>query len=154
MNINVKQFNAGVWAGLVILAVAVIAFVISFQYSYSGIVGPGPGFFPFWLSLILMILAVLYIYESIKGKNVSDEEWPAGHSLKKIVFIIMALLLFLLLFVLCGYLVAGTVFLIVLFFKEYKWWQTLALSVGITMFIYVMFNNVLKVHIPANGILF
>lgn len=154
MNINVKQFNAGVWAGLVILAVAVIAFVISFQYSYSGIVGPGPGFFPFWLSLILMILAVLYIYESIKGKNVSDEEWPTGNSLKQIVFIIMALLLFLLLFVLCGYLVAGTVFLIVLFFKEYKWWQTVALSVGITMFIYMMFNNVLKVHIPANGILF
>ncbi|OCS84774.1 tripartite tricarboxylate transporter TctB family protein [Caryophanon tenue] len=154
MKVNVKDLNVGVWAGLIILVFAIITFIISFQYSYSGIVGPGPGFFPFWLSLILIILAVLYIYESFKGKNVSDEEWPTGRSLKDLIFIMITLMLFLLLFVLCGFLIAGTVFLFVLFVREFKLFVTVSMSVGITLFIYIMFNNVLKVHLPSNGILF
>lgn len=154
MKVNVKELNVGVWAGLVILVFAIVAFTISLQYNYSGFVGPGPGFFPFWLSIFLIILSGIYIYESIKGKNVSTEEWPKGESLKRILFIIMALVLFLLLFVLCGFLVAGVAFLIMLFFKEYKLFTTIALSVGLTLFIYIMFNNVLKVHLPSSGILF
>ena len=146
--------KSGIWAGIVILCLAIFSLVISFQYSYSGIVGPGPGFFPMWLSVSLIILSILYIYESIKGKNVSEEEWPTGHSLKQILFIIMSLVLFLVLFVLCGFLFAGIIFLIVLFYKEYKWFVTASLSVGITLFIYVMFNIVLKVHLPSSGILF
>ena len=146
--------KSGIWAGIVILCLAIFSLVISFQYSYSGIVGPGPGFFPIWLSVSLIILSILYIYESVKGKNVSEEEWPTGHSLKQILFIIMSLVLFLVLFVLCGFLFAGIIFLIVLFYKEYKWFVTASLSVGITLFIYVMFNIVLKVHLPSSGILF
>lgn len=146
--------KSGIWAGIVILCLAIFSLVISFQYSYSGIVGPGPGFFPMWLSISLIILSILYIYESVKGKNVSEEEWPTGHSLKQILFIIMSLVLFLVLFVLCGFLFAGIIFLIVLFYKEYKWFVTASLSVGITLFIYVMFNIVLKVHLPSSGILF
>ena len=146
--------KSGIWAGVVILCLAIFSLVISFQYSYSGIIGPGPGFFPIWLSVSLIILSILYIYESIKGKNVSEEEWPTGQSLKQILFIIMSLVLFLLLFVLCGFLVAGIIFLTVLFYKEYKWFVTASLSVGITLFIYVMFNIVLKVHLPSSGILF
>lgn len=151
---SIRNINAGTWAGIVILCLAIFSLIISFQYSYSGIVGPGPGFFPIWLSVILIILSILYIYESIKGKNVSKEEWPTGQSLKKILFIIMSLVLFLLLFILCGFLIAGVVFLTVLFFKEYKWFVTALLSIGITLFIYVMFSMVLKVHLPSSGILF
>ena len=146
--------KSGIWAGIVILCLAIFSLVISFQYSYSGIVGPGPGFFPIWLSVSLIILSILYIYESIKGKNVSEEEWPTGHSLKQVLFIMMSLVLFLVLFILCGFLVAGIIFLTVLFYREYKWFVTASLSVGITLFIYVMFNIVLKVHLPSSGILF
>ena len=146
--------KSGIWAGVVILCLAIFSLFISFQYSYSGIVGPGPGFFPTWLSISLIILSILYIYESMKGKNISEEEWPTGQSLKQILFIIMSLVLFLLLFVLCGFLVAGIIFLTVLFYKEYKWFVTASLSVGITLFIYAMFNIVLKVHLPSSGILF
>lgn len=142
------------WAGIVILLLALFLFVMSFQYSYSGVLGPGPGFFPRWLSGILSVLSIWYIFESVKGKNVSNESWPTGRSLKRILFIIMSLFLFLTFFILGGFLLAGVIFMFVLFYKEYRWYTTLSMSVGITLFIYFMFNTVLKVHLPSGGILF
>lgn len=154
MNSNMSNYRSGVWAGIVILILALLMFVMSLQYSYSSILGPGPGFFPTWLSGILIVLSIWYIFESVKGKNVSSDSWPTGRSLKQILFIIMSLFLFLVLFILGGFLLAGIIFLIILFYKEYRWYTTLLMSVGITLFIYLMFNTILKVHLPSGGILF
>lgn len=151
---NVSKINSGVMAGAIILCLGIFSLILSFQYSYSGIVGPGPGFFPFWLSLILVILAPLYMYESFKEKNTSNEEWPKGESMKRILFIIMTLILFLILFILFGYIVASVFFLALLFYKEYKWYTTAMMSVGITAIMYFLFNTLLKVYLPTSGILF
>ena len=66
----------------------------------------------------------------------------------------MSLISYFILFLLVGFLLAAIIFLAILFYREYKWYITVSLSVGITLFIYVMFNTVLKVHLPSGGILF
>lgn len=149
-----SNIKSDVVAGAVVLCLGILTLILSFQYSYSGIVGLGPGFFPFWLSIFLIILAPIYMYESLKGKNVSCEEWPKGESLKRILFIIMTLFVFLLLFILCGFMIASVIFLALLFYKEYKWYTTAILSVGITVIVYVIFNTLLKAYLPTSGILF
>lgn len=154
MKTNMSNIKSDVVAGAVVLCLGILTLILSFQYSYSGIVGLGPGFFPFWLSIFLIILAPIYMYESLKGKNVSSEEWPKGESLKRILFIIMTLFVFLLLFILCGFIIASVIFLALLFYKEYKWYTTAILSVGITVIVYVIFNTLLKAYLPTSGILF
>ena len=154
MNFTMNNVKAGIGAGIVILCLAVFSFIISLQYSYSGVVGPGPGFFPIWLSGILILLSIWYIVENVKGKNVSEDEWPKGQSLRQILFIVLSLGVYFILFLFGGFLFAGIIFLIILFYREYKWYTTASLSVGITLFIYFMFNTVLKVHLPSSGILF
>lgn len=148
------KYRPEIWAGAVIFLLALFLFVLSMQYNYSAAIGPGPGFFPTWLSGILMVLSIWYIYESMKGKNASSESWPTGGSLKHILFIIISLVLFVILFTLFGFLIAGFIFLAILFYKEYKWYTTLLMSAGITLLIYWLFNTVLKVYLPLGGILF
>lgn len=149
-----NNIKPGIWAGSIIFAVSLFMFIVSFQYPYLSAIGPGPGFFPVWISGILIILSILYIYESMKGKNESTEVWPTGGSFKGILFIMMSLFLFVLLFSLFGFIIAGVLFMYLLFYKGYKWYINLSMSVGITFLIYWMFNYLLDVHLPAYGILF
>ncbi|TQE91344.1 tripartite tricarboxylate transporter TctB family protein [Ureibacillus terrenus] len=151
-----KLTNAktGIIAGVAVLTLGIVSLIISFDYGYYSEIGPGPGFFPVWISGILIVLAILYIIENLRGKNVSSEEWPAGQSLKQVLFIIMSLLVFFVLFLLAGYIVAGIVFLSMVFWKEYKWYVAVLLSAGITLIFYVLFNHLLKVHLPIGGMLF
>ena len=154
MNSIMSKNRSGIWAGAVIFLLALFLFVVSLQYTYSGALGLGPGFFPTWLSGILMVLSIWYIFESVKGKNASSESWPTGRSLKDILFIIISLVLFILLFSLFGFLIAGFIFLAILFYKEYRWYTTILMSAGITALFYWLFNSVLQVYLPLSGILF
>lgn len=146
--------NAGLWAGMVIFLFSLLFFILSFDYDYSSNVGPGPGFFPLYLSGILMILSIFYVFESVKGKNVSSEKWPKGEALKNVLSVLGCLVFFLLLFYLAGMIAASMVFLFLVFFKGYKWYINVAMSVGISLFLFWLFNNVLSVPLPVNGILF
>lgn len=139
------RVNAGVWGGIVVFLFSVIFFVQSLQYPYTGDLGLGPGFFPIWLSGILVILSILYIVESINGKNVSEESWPPKEILKKIAFIIGDLILFVILFLFAGFVLAGTVFLFLLLYKAYKWYISLPISIGIPVFLFWLFDIALGI---------
>lgn len=44
---------------------------------YYTSLGPGAGFFPFWLALLLAVLSVLLLVQSLTGRVVPGEEPPA-----------------------------------------------------------------------------
>lgn len=148
------KWNAGVWAGIILLLFSIIIFVQSFAYSYASDVGPGPGFFPSWLSGLLVILSIFYIIESFKGKSVSNEKWPKGKAVKNILYILVGLFAFVILFLLFGFIVSGSVFLFLMFFKAYKWYVNILISISVSLFLFWLFNDVLSVQLPVSGILF
>jgi hypothetical protein len=96
MNSIMSKNRSGIWAGAVIFLLALFLFVVSLQYNYSGALGLGPGFFPTWLSGILMVLSIWYIFESVKGKSASSESCPTGRTIKYILFIMFSLVLYIL----------------------------------------------------------
>ena len=67
-----------------LLAVFFAALVVSLDYSLSDALGPGPGFFPFWLSVIGAALTVGMLVEIARGSMAADAgvtilpEWPAA----------------------------------------------------------------------------
>ncbi|WP_338448248.1 tripartite tricarboxylate transporter TctB family protein [Niallia oryzisoli] len=149
-----SKMNAGMWAGTVLLIFSTVFFILSFQFSYLSDAGPGPGFFPIWLSGLLILLSVIYISESYQKRNESEEKWPEKAELINILLLLIALFAFVLLFLLFGFFVACFAFLFVLFFKGYKWYTNLIMSAGITFILYFLFNDLLGVLLPIEGILF
>jgi putative tricarboxylic transport membrane protein len=53
-----------------LLAIFLAALVTSFDYSLTDALGPGPGFFPFWLSLIGAALTVAMLIQDARGRDV------------------------------------------------------------------------------------
>jgi putative tricarboxylic transport membrane protein len=65
-------------AGVVLLLFSAWALWEALRLRYYTALGPGPGFFPFWLSLIMGLLAVIMIYQAtFKPTDPMPEEFFA-----------------------------------------------------------------------------
>lgn len=56
-------------ACIAFIIIGIIVFVSSLAYPYKDRLGPGPGFFPFWLSLILMVLSSCLLWQTTFSKT-------------------------------------------------------------------------------------
>ncbi len=137
-------------SALCVMAVSIVFFVYSLMYPYRGEdIGPGPGFLPFWLSLILFVLSLSYLYVAVKGED-SVEAMPDRQGKKNIIGILLYMIAFLAVLPWVGFNVASSVFLFVLFIKSYKWHISLLTAVGTSIILFVLFNNFLQVNLPVN----
>jgi putative tricarboxylic transport membrane protein len=80
---------------LAFLAVAIITIVSSFAYSYKDRLGPGPGFFPVWLSLITGGLSLALFAQVTWGRKApftAGSPFPEERAGTIRIFIILAAL--------------------------------------------------------------
>jgi putative tricarboxylic transport membrane protein len=61
-------------AGVALLALGIFVGITAIKLRYYTSIGPGPGFFPFWLGIVLCILAVAMLAGTLIGK----QEAPKG----------------------------------------------------------------------------
>ncbi len=144
-----KKLQAGAWAGIVFLAIGILFFAYSLIYPYSSEVGPGSGFFPIWISGFLIVLALIYIYESVKGNDSAEE--ITKESFMKVLMIIIFMVLFVLFLPVAGFNISGTAFLFAMFFKSYGLAKNLIISIVSTLAIYFLFL-LLGVQLPLNAL--
>ncbi|MDU4961779.1 MAG: tripartite tricarboxylate transporter TctB family protein [Sporomusaceae bacterium] len=142
--------RVGIGGGVGVLLFALIFFGYSLQYPYKGDLGPGPGFFPLWLSGILIILSLVYIYEAWRGQD-SAETMPGSQGRKNILFILITMILYLILLPLAGFIPASILFLFPLLYKSYRWQVSLAIAVGMSLLLYVLFSVLLEIQLPGWG---
>lgn len=141
--------KVGVWAGLAFLVLAGIVFWQSLGLSYRGMVGVGPGLLPLWLSIILGVLSVIYTILSFKKSLLFNEILPKT-TLREFLIVIGSMVLFVALINRVGFIIAGTLMLAALFFREYKWYWTLAISIMISVITYLMFTKGFGILLPTS----
>jgi len=143
--------NAGIWAGSIILLYAIIIFYQSFSLDYSTRLGPGPGFFPRWLSGGLILLTLMYIWDCAKNNKVSTSElWPKGRALGTILSMLGGLVVFTVIVNTTGFVIAGSILLFAMFIRDYKWYYALSASVAIAVLFLFVFQSLLGVSLPVN----
>lgn len=144
--------NAGVWLGLILLIFGGIFLWYSLSYDYYGDYGPGPGLFPVWLSGLLILLAILYIIDSIRKEPIDlSELLPRGKGLRKVLAIFASMVIFLILLPFTGFTVACVIMLFILFYREYKWYWGLGISIVISFALFYAFYVLLSVPLPVNS---
>jgi hypothetical protein len=136
------------WAGVMFLSVGAVFAGVALTYKLGTAARMGPGFFPFFLGLILAALGVVIVVSSLKPKN-------AGPKVDKfhwipILWVIGSICMFGILLKLVGVLVAGVALVIgsSLGGENFKLRDVLLLAVSLTIFCAAVFVGGLKLPIP------
>lgn len=142
-------------AAAAVFALGLAAFVGALGLGYWTR-GPGPGFFPLWLGVLLMVLAAVWAGQLARGRNVHVPEPVAPGGPLAVVLVLVALLVTTLLLDVVGYQLAMTA--LVLFVLVVVGKRRLIESIVVALLagfgIYALFANVLQVYLPTAGLPF
>ena len=141
---------------LIIIAFSTWVVVEAVQLTYYTELGPGPGFFPFWLALFLGGLAAIWFVQlclrPLQGR--AREFVPNRPGFMRIVALILSVAVFGLLVEKIGFAVLMFAFLLFLLVAlgRQSVFVTLAVSILGSFGVYFVFSNWLKVHLPESSI--
>lgn len=143
------------WQIATLTFVALTAFMLveSFEYPYKDRLGPGPAFFPIWLSIITGALSLVLFFQTTWGRGVTDAAaklLPERQGALRIMIIMVALVGCLALLDPLGFRIS--LFLFLLFLPlglgVRNWWVTLIFAVAGSFGIFHVFYYWLKVPLP------
>jgi putative tricarboxylic transport membrane protein len=138
---------------LILFIFAGTLFWKSLSLKYYSDYGPGPGFFPAWMSGLLIVLSILYIIDSLRKNGIHIKDiFPKKEGLRKVLTIFISLIVFLVLVPFTGYTIAAVSMLCILFFREYKWYWGIGISLTVSFVLFFAFHYLLKVPLPVNSL--
>lgn len=140
-------------ASLIIIAFCSWVGFTSVKMTYYTSIGPGPGFFPFWLALIMGALSAIWFVQlwlrPLPGRAMDFVPNQAGCI--RVAALIISALIFGLVLEKVGFALSMFVFLLFLLVALGRQSVTVTLSVSLTgsFGVYYLFSHYLKVPLPA-----
>lgn len=139
--------------GLMLLICVIWAWQ-SVQLSLFDRLGPGPGFFPFWLALLGSALAVtVFIQVSARRAEGGETVFPRGAAAWRPAAVFLTVALAAAAMDWLGFRLAMLVFNAVLLVAlgERRWWAVALFAVGGSFGVYYVFNSLLDVILPVGA---
>jgi putative tricarboxylic transport membrane protein len=143
-----------------VTAALLLAFAVAFsvgalkQYQWWGSGGPGPAFMPFWLGLVMALLALVLLLRSLKERNPGAAWLPRGEGLRDMLVVLAATVAFIALLKVTGMIIGTALYLafLVRYLGRHRWWVTLAIALGAAGFNWLVFVHWLRVPMPEGMI--
>jgi putative tricarboxylic transport membrane protein len=143
-----------------VTAALLLAFAVAFsvgalkQYQWWGSGGPGPAFMPFWLGLVMALLALSMLLRSLKQKDPGAAWLPRGEGLRDMLVVLAATVAFIALLKVTGMIIGTAVYLafLVRYLGRHRWWVTLAIALAAAGFNWLVFVHWLRVPMPEGMI--
>jgi putative tricarboxylic transport membrane protein len=141
--------------GVVLLVLSGLVIWEASQMPPSSSFGPGAGFLPFWLGVLLALLATI-LFVSAWRRPVTGQDntsiFPGKQALFTIAAVLAGLAVYILLIDVLGYL-ADTFLFVVFLVKVVErepWPLTLQLALAATAGLFITFQVLLKITLPSN----
>jgi hypothetical protein len=115
--------------------------------------GPGSGFWPFWLSAVMLICSVwigINWVRKTSPPSQSDEQFLDSYGKKLLLMVCGGLLGFLILLHIAGF--YGAIFLFLIYYLKFlgrhPWLQTLAIAIGVPVVSFFFFDVAMRIVLP------
>jgi len=141
--------------GVVLLILSGLVIWGALEMPPSATFGPGAGFLPFWLGVLLAVLAtILFVsaWRSQATEKDSEPVFPGKQALFAIAAVLGGLAVYILLIDVLGYLVDTFLFVVFLVkvVERGPWPLTLKLAAATTAGLFITFHILLKITLPSN----
>jgi putative tricarboxylic transport membrane protein len=138
-------------AGLLALGVCYSAGALR-SYAYWGENGPGPAFLPFWLGLVMAVLAGVLLTGALRSNDPGQPWLPRGEGLGRLALVLGATAALVALLDVVGMVIGTVLFLVVLirFLDHRPWLQTVAIAAATAGVNYLVFSRWLRVPMPTS----
>jgi hypothetical protein len=137
---------------LLFMVVGLVVMVGSIKLGASwGSDGPEAGYFPFYISLIILLSSAVTLYQAaVVDKKKKTESFVDKESFKQVMAVLLPAVVFVLGVQLIGIYVSS-VFYIAIFMVwlgKYPVWKAIVVSVGVSVALYLMFEYWFQVPLP------
>ena len=112
--------------------------------------GPQPGYFPFYIALIICVSAVMILFRALRLRPEQDKTFVGAEQLKLVLAVLVPTAVYVALIGWLGIYVASTAF-IAFFMRwlgKYVWWKVAATSIGTSVFFFLIFEVWFKIPLP------
>lgn len=146
-----------------VVAIGAAAFIGSRSLGYWDDLGPGPGFFPLWLGVLLVVLGFVWFGQELRARfrretpsRSADEEETPDYSLPTVLAILVSLCVLAACLEPVGYQVSMLVFLLfhLLVVGRRGLLQSLVIAVIGSFGVFYAFTRLLTVPLPVSSIPF
>ncbi len=139
-----------------VTAALLLAFSVAFSagalknYQWWGAGGPGPAFLPFWLGLVMGLLALGLLVRSLKQQDAGEAWFPRGEGLRDISVVLAVTVAFVALLNVVGMILGTALYLLILvrYLGRHRWWVTGAIALAAAGFNWLVFVHWLRVPMP------
>jgi putative tricarboxylic transport membrane protein len=143
--------NGEVVSGAVLAALGIYVILEARQWEYLGPEGPGPGFFPIWYGIALVVLSVALIAINVRRGSAQAAEAAAGSRKGRALAAWLGLVACVALLKPLGFIVSFALFS--LFLVRFLYGESLARSVAVAaggaLGFYLVFDVALNVSLPT-----
>jgi len=145
----VRSADRVIAALLLVFAVAFSAGALK-QYSWWGSGGPGSAFLPFWLGLVMALLALVFLIKSLRNPYPGQAWLPRGEGLRDLLVVLGATAAFIALLNVTGMVIGTALYLLILvrYLGRHPWWITVAIALAAAGFNWLVFVHWLRVPMP------
>jgi hypothetical protein len=113
--------------------------------------GPEAGYFPFYISLIILLSSTVTLYQAaVVNKKKKKESFVDREPLKQVMAVLLPAIVFVLGVQLIGIYVSSALYIAIfmVWLGKYSVWKAVAVSVGVSIALYLMFEFWFQVPLP------
>jgi hypothetical protein len=137
---------------LLFIAIGLVVMVGSLKLGASwGSDGPEAGYFPFYVSLIIIVSSAITLYQAvIVNKNKETESFVDKESFGQVMAVLLPAFVFILGVQLIGIYVSSAIYIAIfmVWLGKYPIWKAVAVAVGVSAALYFMFEYWFQVPLP------
>jgi len=140
-------------AGLVLAGLGILITRYSQSLSYLDEFGPGPGFLPYWLGLVLTVLALCLVISAARTRTQAPKPEAAGQGSGRALLTIAGLFAMVATLELLGFLAAFALlsFFMVYFVERRSFARSIAVTAAIAFGFFLLFRIIIPLPLPVNA---